>query len=199
MQHLGGVFYINLDRRLDRKAEIEAELAAVGLCGERFAGIERSPGIIGCGQSHLAVLKIARDRGLKNVLIFEDDFQFLVTAERFWERLNTFFRRGRPFDVLMFSYATEQTEPVDDLIMKVVSADTASAYIVSSAFYDPLIDLYETYLPLLASTGEHWIYANDQIWKRLQPGAQWYAFVERMGKQRGSYSDNSLQYMDRGF
>jgi hypothetical protein len=199
MQHLGGVFYINLDRRLDRRAEIEAELAAVGLHGERFAGIERTPGIVGCGQSHLAVLRLARDRGLKNVLIFEDDFQFLVTAERFWERLNEFFARGRPFDVLMFSYATEQTEPVDDLVMKVLSADTASGYIVSADFYDPLIELYETYLPLLAATGQHWIYANDQIWKRLQADAQWYAFVERLGKQRGSYSDNSLQYMDRGF
>lgn len=198
MQRLGGVFYINLERRKDRRAEIEAELAAVGLEGERFVGIECTPGIVGCGLSHLAVLRLARDRGLKNVLILEDDFRFLVTKEVFWERLRRFFARGRPFDVLMFSYATEQTEPVDDLIMKVVSADTASAYIVSSEFYEPLIELYETYLPLLVSTGKHWIYANDQIWKRLQPGAQWFAFVERMGKQRGSYSDNSLQYMDRG-
>jgi len=199
MQHLGGVFYINLDRRSDRRAEIEAELDTIGLSGERFAAIEGRPGIVGCGQSHLAVLHLARDRGLKNVLIFEDDFQFIVNKEVFWERLNRFFRSGRPFDVLMFSYATEQTEPVDELIMRVISADTASAYIVSSTFYDPLIELYKTYLPLLATTGEHWLYANDQIWKRLQPGAQWFAFVERLGKQRGSYSDNSLQYMDRGF
>jgi hypothetical protein len=141
---------------------------------------------------------LAKDRGLKNVLIFEDDFQFLVTAERFWGQLDKFFSRGRPFDVLMFSYSMERMLPIDDLIMKVEAATTASAYVVSDAFYDSLIELYETYLPLLESTGKHWIYANDQIWKQLQPGAQWFAFVERLGKQRGSYSDNSLEYMDRG-
>jgi glycosyl transferase family 25 len=199
MQHLGGVFYINLDRRTDRQREIEAELMGVGISGERFAAIAAEPGIVGCGLSHLAVLRLARDRGLKNVLILEDDFQFLVSKERFWTDVRGFFERGIPYDVLMLAYNIQKAQPIDNLIMRVEAADTASAYIVNACFYDSLIELYEEAMPLLAATGQHWIWANDQIWKRLQPGARWFAFTSRLGRQRGSYSDNSLQYMDRGF
>lgn len=199
MQHLGGVFYINLDRRADRRREIEGELVSMGISGERFAGIAATPGIVGCGLSHLAVLRLARDRGLKNVLIFEDDFQFLVSKEQFWSHVGAFFERGIPYDVLMLSYNIQASQPIDDLIMRVEAADTASAYIVNACFYDSLIELYEEAMPLLVATGKHWIWANDQIWKRVQPTSRWFAFTSRSGRQRGSYSDNSLQYMDRGF
>lgn len=198
MEHFGGVYFINLAKRVDRKIQIEKELESVDLVGERFEAIEHSPGIVGCGYSHLAVLKLARDCGLENVLIFEDDFEFLVDKDVFWSNINQFFEKHLPYDVLMFSYNIEKMRPVDDLIFKVDATTTASAYVVHSYFYDTLIELYETYLPLLKSTGKHWIYANDQIWKKLQPTAAWYAFNVRLGRQRGSYSDNSLEYMDRG-
>ena len=72
--HIDGVFFINLDRRVDRLAEISEELSLMGIEGERFSAVDRSPGILGCGLSHLSVLKLARERGYRNVLIFEDDF-----------------------------------------------------------------------------------------------------------------------------
>ena len=169
-----------------------------GINAERFAAIAATPGIVGCGLSHLAVLRLARDRGLKNVLIFEDDFQFVVYKEQFWEVLNAFFERGIPYDVLMLSYSIQTAQPIDTLITKVLEAETASAYIVNACFYDALIELYEEAMPQLAATGMHWIWANDQIWKRLQPTSRWFATTLRLGKQRASYSDNSLQYMDRG-
>jgi len=197
-EHFGGVYYINLAKRTDRRLLMENELNMIGISGERFEGIELSPGIVGCGYSHLAVLKEARDRGLENVLIFEDDFEFIVDKSVFWAQVNSFFERRIPYDVLMFSYNIEKSRPFNDLVFKVEAATTASAYVVNSYFYDALIELYETNLPILKSTGRHWIYANDQIWKRLQPTAQWYAFNTRLGRQRGSFSDNSLEYMDRG-
>jgi len=197
---LDGVFYINLHRRPDRRVLIESELGLIGLSGERFEGIEKAgyPGIVGCGLSHLAVLKMARERGLKNVLIFEDDFEFLVSKEEFWKHIDALFKSGMRYDVVMLSYLLEDANIHNDLLYKVNKATTASGYIVSSYFYDSLIELYETNLPLLETTGEHWIYANDQIWKELQPQSQWFAFCTRLGRQRGSYSDNSLEYMDRG-
>ena len=199
MEQLGGIFYINLDRRVDRRTEIESEFARMSISGERFVGIVGTPGIVGCGKSHLAILKIARDRGLRNVLIFEDDFQFIISKEELESMLSEFFYSSMPFDVLMLSYDMHKSQPIDDLVMKVDYATTASAYIVNSCFYDALIELYETNLPLLESTGKHWIYANDQIWRTLQPESRWFAFVKRVGIQRGSYSDNSLIYMDRNY
>jgi glycosyl transferase family 25 len=190
--YLQECFYINLDRRLDRRAEIEAEFEKIGLSVERFPAIDKNPGIVGCGLSHLAVLKMAKERGLKNVLIFEDDFQFLVSKEEFWTQMEQLFMSGVQYDVVMLGYSLEKKTEFNDLLYKVVEASTASAYLVNERFYDKLIELYENAIPLLIETGKHWVYANDQIWKSLQEKSNWFAFCTRIGKQRRSYSDLSL-------
>ena len=74
------IFYINLDKRKDRRVEIEQELNKMELPFERFKAIETpGRGILGCGLSHLSVFKLAKERKYKNVLIFEDDFYFLIS------------------------------------------------------------------------------------------------------------------------
>lgn len=71
------IIYINLNKRIDRRTDIEKDLNDFNLEYERFEAIETPGfGILGCGQSHLAVLKLAKERGYKNILIFEDDFTF---------------------------------------------------------------------------------------------------------------------------
>ena len=91
MNGLGDFFelvrVINLPDRKDRLRAAEAQLRAIGLpfaAGkvEVFAA-ERvqdacgfpSAGVRGCFLSHLGVLQDARARGVRNVLIAEDDFQ----------------------------------------------------------------------------------------------------------------------------
>ena len=56
------IIYINLDKRQDRKTEIENELISKELLNfERFLAIETPGfGILGCSQSHLEVLKLAK-------------------------------------------------------------------------------------------------------------------------------------------
>jgi len=196
---LGGAFYINLDRRPDRNQEIEEELDNLGLHATRFSAIDRSPGIVGCGYSHLAVLKMARERNYKNVLIFEDDFQPLVTKSEFWKQIKEFFRSNLPYDVLMLAYKLEEYSDFNDHLYKVNYATTASAYIVNSTCYNKLIELYEINLPKLIETGQHWIYANDQIWVSLQKEGGWYALKTRLGKQRASFSDNSLIFVKNDY
>jgi glycosyl transferase family 25 len=199
MDHIGGVFYINLDSRTDRRAEIEEELRRMGISGERFSAIKHDIGIVGCGMSHLAVLKEARSRGYKNVLIFEDDFQFIVSKEEFWTMINRFFIdaiQGSMFDVLMLGYNILSSQVIDDLLMKVISAQTTSAYIINERIYDALINVWETALPLLLSTGDRWMYSTDATWKQLQPDNNWYAFVKRVGVQRPGFSNIENIYVD---
>ena len=85
------IIYINLNRRTDRKEQIEQELNSFGLSYERFEAIEDNYGAVGCGLSHIEVLKIARDRNYENIIILEDDFTFLVSKEEFYNQLNNFF------------------------------------------------------------------------------------------------------------
>ena len=83
MEH---IVYINLEKRSDRREEIENELNDFQLHYERFEAIHDNPGILGCTKSHLRVLKLAKERGWKYVLILEDDFTVTKTL------LNTYIR-----------------------------------------------------------------------------------------------------------
>lgn len=201
MDKIDGIFYINLERRTDRRDLIEMDLNKVNLHerAERFVGIPFEPGIVGCGKSHLAVMKLAKERGYKNVLILEDDFTFLVPRGVLDESLDKFFDDvGDNYDVCMLCCQNleEKGEKPFPYLSRVHHANNASAYLINGSYLDTIIGLYEWAFPLLESTGEHWNYANDQVWMRLQENDRWFVFNPRLGKQRSGYSDNAKRFMD---
>ena len=199
MDKIDGVFYINLERRTDRRDLMEMDLAKVNINAERFVGIPFEPGIVGCGKSHLAVMKLARDRGYKNVLILEDDFTFLVDRKTLDETLNRFFKDiGDNYDVCMLCCQNleEKGEKPHPYLSRVHHANNASAYLINGTYLDAIIELYDWAFPLLETTGEHWNYANDQVWTRIQEEDRWFCFNPRIGKQRSGYSDNAKRFMD---
>jgi GR25 family glycosyltransferase involved in LPS biosynthesis len=145
--------------------------------------------------SHLAVIKLAKERNYKQILILEDDFYFTISKEEFENELNLFFNSNIPYNVCMISYITNKiTETEYPFIQKVLDAQTASGYILHNSFYDNLIELFEDAVEKLRETKEHWNYANDQIWKKIQPISDWYILTKRCGKQRDGYSDNTKKY-----
>jgi glycosyl transferase family 25 len=198
MENIAHIVYINLDRRPDRKTHIESELAKMDILQyERFTAVERpvGQGIVGCGYSHLAVLKLAKERQYPNILILEDDFYFTVSIDELRQNLQSFF--GSPvsadYDVCMLSYNLRDSEEclIAPFLRRVKYAQTASGYIIHSRYYDTLIELYEWAIPLLEQTGQHWIYANDVVWKSLQMRDKWYCFTQRIGRQLDGFSDNA--------
>jgi glycosyl transferase family 25 len=197
-ENIEKIMYINLNKRIDRRVQIENELNNYDLKYERFEAIEVPDfGILGCGKSHLNVLKIARENGYKNILILEDDFMFIVSKEELEQELSYFFSFNPNYDVCMISYGVNSFENTQhDNILRIKKAHTASGYIVNQKYYDVLINLYEEALPLLESTRMHWVYANDVIWHQLQLKDNWYCLSKRIGKQRAGYSDNSNRYED---
>lgn len=193
-KYIDKIIYINLEHRTDRKKEIENELDNFRLPYERFNAIATPNfGILGCSLSHLAVLKMARDNKWKNILIFEDDFIFSVDKKEFYENIKLLFDKENPvnFDICMLSYNLIKSEPslLYPFLQKVLEVQTTSGYIVNEKIYDRLIELYEWSIPLLESTKQSCVYALDIVWKKLQPSSNWYAFNNRIGIQRPSYSD----------
>ncbi len=96
------IYCINLDRATDRWAEMQARFEALGIAGRvrRFPAIETpSNHHIGCALSHRAILAEARQRGLDNVLVFEDDAIFSGAALEEL-RLNLDELRSRPWKTL---------------------------------------------------------------------------------------------------
>jgi glycosyl transferase family 25 len=191
--HIDHIYYINLDHRTDRREEIENELARMGLTAERYpACYVPSFGSVGCGKSHIAVLKDAIEKGYRNVLIFEDDFMFTVSKEELESNLENLFALKEGFDVCMVSYNLNSGEPSKyDFLTKVNEAQTTAGFLVNGHYYTTLLEAFEHGTAELEKTGRHWDYAVDQIWKPLQARDNWYCFTPRFGKQRDGYSDIS--------
>jgi glycosyl transferase family 25 len=185
--------YINLDRRVDRRCEIEAELERMGIEAERFSAIERDPGGIGCTASHIAVLKLARERGYEEVMILEDDFSFKVSKDELEQALKSL---PASYDMVLLAFKLIRGVPSRPPLGRVLEAQTTGGYIIHSRYYNTLIDrwtqgleLYEMY------PDQHWNYILDQYWKPLQKVHAWYYFIKPIGMQRPSWSDLGKQMM----
>ena len=202
LPHISQIFYINLDKRIDRRIEIEQELQNFDFPQNiitRFSAIEDINGIgcIGCMKSHLDILKIAQERKYENIIIFEDDFKFIIDKKIFYTNFHHFFDTYREkFDVLMLSYNLHESEPINDLIGYCRKAQTASGYIVNRRIFSELITTMEHALEKLIITNQHWLYVNDICWFSLQKTKEWYYLIERVGIQRPSFSDLANKMVD---
>ena len=195
-QYIDKVIYINLDKRTDRRHEFETQAELYGISYERFSAIAHSFGIVGCTMSHRDVYRLAKKQGYRNILIFEDDFEFMVTPTEFETEIIQLFESNIEFDVCMLAYNLMASDTCQSPhLLRVFEAQTASAYIVNMHYYDILIQLYDSVIPLLESTRQHWIYANDQAWKVLQGMNCWYCTKTRIGKQRDGFSDNAQEFV----
>lgn len=188
------IFYINLDHRTDRKAEIEGELNSMGLPYERFPAVRHETiGGVGCGRSHISVLKLAKERGYKRIMVLEDDFMFTADPHDSLIKLDDV-----NFDVCLLSYnlfyGTESQEY--PFLQRVHEAQTTSGYIINYHYYDALISVFEDATVSFEQTNHHWLYAIDVAWKVLQRRDTWYCFNPRIGKQRPSFSDCGNCYSD---
>ena len=74
------IYCINLDNRVDRWKHAQEEFKKVGILDrvKRYSAIKHEDGRIGLIKSNLDIIKDVKKRKIKNVLIFEDDFEFLV-------------------------------------------------------------------------------------------------------------------------
>jgi GR25 family glycosyltransferase involved in LPS biosynthesis len=198
-EKISHIFYINLNRRNDRKDEIISELTNMNLINktERFEAIEDSYSPAGCLKSHLGCLELAKELNYDNILIFEDDFQFIVNNELFELKMDILMK-DTSWDVLFLSYNPKKYDCIDDNIVRLYESQTASGYIVRSHYYDKLIDLYKENLPKLIQTRHHWLYMNDVCWFSLMKKDNFYGINPKIGLQRPSYSDLAQRNVNYG-
>jgi len=188
------VMYINLDHRTDRRREIEEELSNYGIPFERFSAINDTDyGALGCAKSHLEILKIAKSHGYANILILEDDFQFIVSKESFYKSISDLLYNNINFDVCLLSYNIKSPKFIAysnyDFLYKVKSSLCASGYLVNYHYYDTLIECFQKSVDLIESTKNTRLYACDMVWQQYQYKGNWFCFKNRIGIQRVSYSD----------
>jgi GR25 family glycosyltransferase involved in LPS biosynthesis len=206
MENIDKIYYINLDHRIDRRTEIEHEFAShfrstiLEHRVERFPAIKHNQGLLGCSISHLEVIKRAKANGAKYIIVFEDDFEFLVSKEIFAENINTLFKQvenGLDFKVIMLAYNAMNRFEVKEnaLLDSTTDVQTCAGYLVNGKYFDELIQCWEHGVHMYEETGQDWIYCCDQYWKNLQK-EKWYLFKTRIGKQRAGFSDCGKTFTD---
>lgn len=128
-KHFDKIYYINLDRRQDRRRDCEAQLLKYNIIAERVTAYDTASmgisGAIGCHKSHIKVLKDAYKKGYNKILLLEDDIVFTKEFDNFASlpSPNSFH-----WDMLYLG-ATIMKKPIiiDEHIMRVVKAFAAHA------------------------------------------------------------------------
>lgn len=207
MDNIDKIYYINLDHRTDRKEQFEHQITTHFANSilepriERFPAIKHEQGLLGCSISHLEVIKKARQTDSKYIIVFEDDFEFLVSRETFLSNLNQLFQQvetgGLDFKVVMLAYNANNRAEIENnyLLDSTTDVQTCSGYLVNSKYFDELIACWEEGVKMYQATGRDWIYCCDQYWKKLQK-EKWFLFKTRIGKQRAGFSDCGKRIVD---
>lgn len=143
-------YCVSLRRSIDRRKEVAKEFKRIGEKFEFFDAIDgnrvilpdlckKTPGIYGCMQSHLAVIRMAREKKLPFVAVFEDD---IVFCDDFQERIKYLESLpGFNFDILSlgghFSSANETGETTQwDHVLGIKRLGGTYGYIFSARVYD---------------------------------------------------------------
>ena len=194
--NIKNAIYINLESRNDRRAHVEAQLAALkygmpNLTTERFNAIKNAVhGAIGCSMSHMRCIQIAKQRGWDHVLVCEDDVQF-TNVPLFLTQLSKFMATVPDWDVVLL--AGNNIPPfrvVNDACVQISNCQTTTAYVVKSHYYDTLIDNYRAGInKLMRQPTQKLDYAIDRYWFELQRRDRWFLITPLSVVQREDYSD----------
>jgi hypothetical protein len=167
------VFYVNLDRRTDRRVAVEAQFAAHGIKAERFPGFDdRENPERGCFMSHQGVYRIAKSRDCGSVMVFEDD---IALPADFPKRLDCFSDVPDDWRCVLFGgnritpKGCEQVRPehVRGRCWRLTYEFVMFAYVLRGVAIDLMMDEFfglsiDNYLILRMSSGGGWYGLMDE-------------------------------------
>lgn len=157
-EYIDAVLYINLDRRPDRLENITKQIDMMGLSdiSYRISAVDHQTLKVktteyakrqtACSKSHFKAYDFARNNGIKQYLILEDDFEVLKTSdvnglqiiEKSLKQLNSF-----NWDIFYLSAKVVEQEKNNTLVAPNLIKNkrgllTAHAYIMNENTYDKI-------------------------------------------------------------
>lgn len=206
-------YVINLPNRADRRKEMAAELEKVGMSFapgkvEIFSAIRpdspgefKSIGYRGAFLSHLGVLKKAKELGLNNVLIMEDDLEFRADFPEYEEAILEELTQQN-WDIVHFGYITDKVPAkVEPPILHAFSGEIIGAqfYAVNGQALDEVINFFEVLLERPKGHPEGGPMSPDgvfNVFKWQHPHRDRLLAEPSFGGQRSSKSDISPKWFD---
>jgi GR25 family glycosyltransferase involved in LPS biosynthesis len=208
---LEGPYYINLDHRNDRRILVENEFKKLNI--DSFVRVPAiytpNDGATGCLASHIKALETAPSDN-DALWICEDDIEFKLDRYTLDSIILSFMASDAV--VLCLGYNSRNEKEYSPLLKHTKDVQTASCYIVKSAFRPNLLNFWKSILEYRINRVVHpykYIYmclpihkaeyeVCDQSWKVLQ---NFYIFVipkKHYVIQRSSYSDIERRVVNYG-
>jgi len=202
------IICINLDRRKDRWNHSSKQFRKIGLKVERYSAIDGNPmewdhvrnknnplgskdtvfkGVAGCMASHVNIWKMAKENNWKNVLIIEDDCDFIPELQNiFNERIK---QVPSDWDLLYLGGIHEtrggvyKPEKISQHLVKAKRMITTTCYAIKNTCYDLAINT------VLAD--EPWFHTavDGYLGAYIQSQCNTYAFHPPLAWQRACFSD----------
>jgi GR25 family glycosyltransferase involved in LPS biosynthesis len=184
------ILYINLDRRPERRQNIENELQRLGLSGTRISGVDglqmpqeevdfwmkktnfntmtrqvdKVMAKVGCLLSHIKALKYAIDNGFNNVLILEDDAKFLIKDSNFILKIpsecDIYYLGG------LFWWKTSETPltdyDIEDMVKNNILPDLTFENVRDNNYYQNKIQILPKFFRIACTFG-YVLHSKDNI------------------------------------
>lgn len=186
------IFCINLDRRKDRWEETKIELKKWGLFDgiNRISAIDGSKiknnrypiknGELGLLETHLKLIRNAKEKKYKNILLIEDDIEFTDEIKNIKEYIDEL---PKNWDMLWFGanhniHAGNKINLISEKIIKCNYTYSTHCVAINNSVYDLLINL------LVKKEKPVDVYYSD-----IQNNHNCYSFYPSIAIQRPSFSD----------
>jgi GR25 family glycosyltransferase involved in LPS biosynthesis len=180
------VYYLNLERRPDRNRECIEELSKFNIEFERFEAIDSKklnlPTWMGCLLSNLEMIKMAKEKGFKNILILEDD---VVFDENFEELFEIYVKQiPDNWDMLYLSgnhneHSGYKVNKISENVIKCYLTYSTHSFAIKFTVYDMIID----YL------SNNQTKPVDVLYTEIQRICNAYSFFPGITTQRAGFSD----------
>lgn len=187
---LENIFYINLNRRTDRKEMVEKELFKLSPTSKitRIEACERKEGTLGCTLSHIKALTLAMELNLPHICIVEDDIKF-TNVELLLTQMEKFKTSCLEWDVLLLCGNVQRPfYQIEDYCLHVTRSLSTAGYIVKQSYYETLLKNFINGFSGLLN-GEGYEYKIDVHWQHLQMQDNWFILYPLTVTQYAGYSD----------
>lgn len=172
-------YCVNLDEREDRWEQAKKEFDKINVYPQRFSAIKKENPALGCFLSHLEILKEA-ERQNKNVLIFEDDIEFINYDEELINAISQEIGNYHWWDMLYLGgNILKPFYQASNYLGKLTHCQSTHAYGVNRYFLTRLINWLERNIYILDV-----IYADTVV-----PHNNCFITIPMLAIQRTDYSD----------
>lgn len=209
-EYFDKVICINLAKRTDRWEEMQEQFKKHNLTVMRFDAVDGNPmewkddhfkfkkssfsGAMGCLASHLNVYTLAKTNGWKNVLIIEDDCDFIDNLNKMFDKsIKTL---PIDWDMLYFGGVHETRggkytpEKFNQYFVKAKRIITTTCYAVNHTCYDKILNTILKDKPAFLCPIDTYLGAY------IQSDLNTYAYHPPIAWQRASHSDIQNAHRD---